>query len=121
MNFLSLTHYRQPRNILYSGTLYEVVSYIIIQIILYKTGTHNILFIMLFMELLEQHGKPRFVVLLTDMLLILKPKKKMKMNMVQSKLGAQMPQLDWFSDLGCKAKRVSTTQTLVPCIPSSQG
>jgi hypothetical protein len=73
---------------------------------------------MLFMELLEQHGKPRFVVLLTDMLLILKPKKKMKMNMVQSKLGAQMPQLDWFSDLGCKAKRVSTIQTLVPCIPS---
>ena len=60
----------------------------------------------------EQHGKPRFVVLLTDMLLILKPKKKIKMNMVQSKLGVQMPQLDWFSDLGCKAKRVSTIQML---------
>ena len=29
------------------------------------------------------------------------------MNMVQSKLGVQMPQLDWFSDLGCKTKRVS--------------
>ena len=48
--------------------------------------------------------------LLTDMLLILKPKKKVKMNMVQSKLSAQMPQLDWFSDLGCKAKRVSTVK-----------
>lgn len=61
----------------------------------------------------EQHGKPRFVVLLTDMLLILKPKKKMKMNMVQSKLGVQLPQLDWFSDLGCKAKRVSAIKMLV--------
>ena len=58
----------------------------------------------------EQHGKPKFVVLLTDILLILKPKKKIKMNMVQGKLGSQMPQLDWFSDLGCKAKRVRTVQ-----------
>ena len=70
------------------------------------------------MDDVEQHGKPRFVVLLTDMLLILKPKKKVKMNMVQSKLGAQMPQLDWFSDLGCKAKRVSTVKY---CIPNFQG
>lgn len=70
------------------------------------------------MDDVEQHGKPRFVVLLTDMLLILKPKKKVKMNMVQSKLGAQMPQLDWFSDLGCKTKRVSTVKH---CIPSFQG
>lgn len=38
------------------------------------------------------------------------------MNMVQSKLGIQLPQLDWFSDLGCKTKRVGQNLIVVPIV-----
>lgn len=72
--FDSHTQYHVPRDILYSGTLYE-------------------------------KGKPRFVILLTDMLLILKPKRKVK------KLGKTLPSqhqyIDWFTEIECKTKMVS--------------
>ena len=58
--------------------------------------------------LLSQHGKPRFVVLFTDYLLILKAKRPS----VPTKLGGvfsfQSSRIDWFSDLEYTAKKVCT-------------
>ena len=55
-----------------------------------------------------QHGKPRFVVLFTDYLLVLKARRPS----VPSKLGGvfnfQSSRIDWFSDLEYAAKKVDT-------------
>ena len=56
-----------------------------------------------------QHSRPKFLVLLRDMLLILKPRKRA--SVLPGRLGAffsssQGPVLDWFSDMDCVAKMV---------------
>jgi hypothetical protein len=75
IQFTSLTHYGEERELLYSGTLNKL-------------------------------GKPRFVVLFTDYLLVLKAKRPN----VPSKLGGvfsfqQSSRIDWFSDLEYTAKK----------------
>ncbi len=51
-----------------------------------------------------QKGKSRFVILLTDMLLVLKPKRKGKFG---GRGNSQNQFIDWFTEVDCKAKTVS--------------
>ncbi|XP_064390018.1 mucin-2-like isoform X3 [Halichondria panicea] len=76
--------------------------------ILFSSRTHfNQERMLLNSGILYEHGQPKFLVLLTDMLLILKPRKKT--SILPGRLGSffsssKGPVLDWFSDMECITK-----------------
>ena len=76
-------------------------------------------FCTLVLSFLLQHGKPRFVILFTDYLVVLKGRKPS----VPSKLGGvfsfqQSSRIDWFSDLEYTARKVQHFVLIMYCTVS---